>query len=336
MKKIWVLTGLLIAAGCSEEGTEYETFLDRTDQQATERVVSGEPETEASVNLSDYEIYSAGNLAANSTHLFMVDYGRANVVRVSKTDLSDIEVWDIPEGEGPGEVQIVQAVGPTDEHVYIGDPRSMKLVKKDTDGHHLRDISAEFSPGNFVITRTGRIINQSPVMQENQFVIYHPQADSLYGFEEGQVDIEESMKYSGYLSADGEALYYGGYSEPVLRKYSLEGDLLFSRSTIDNIDTRDNYQDYSSDEFRAFGFSEDARYSTYRLDVSGDELFVIPFHNGESGFRYLDIYDAQNGEYRSSLRMDYFPRDVIAEGDYIFTLTRDEQEEMWICRYPRE
>jgi hypothetical protein len=117
-----------------------------------------------------------------------------------------------------------------------------------------------------------------------------------------------------------------------LEKYSTYGTLLFFRSTIDNHDTSDQYVARTMGENRVVGFSDDAKYSSLDVAHHGDKFLVIPHHNGEAGFKYLDVYDVSDGNYIETFSVDYNLWKIVLDDEYLYLLTTDG-EDNFLLRY---
>lgn len=315
---------MIFLFGCAGEKTvEYDHFLDRSEQEVSERTVTPLSEPDALLNFSDYEIYSPGTLTQNSTHLFLIDFGSMAIVKVSKEEFENPEKLVFSEGSGPGELQSMQSLAVNDQQIYIGDPRQLRIVEADLDGRYIQDLNVEFSPGNLFVLDDNRLLNYNVHQQDHLFLTYYTEADTANGFEPIDFDFDEVMKYAGYLDAGGASIFYAGYSEPLLRKYSVDGDLLFSRATIDNYDTSDHYESRTMGETRIATFSDDALHSSMDVACYGEHLLVIPFHNGNSEIKYVDLYSASDGSYMETLSADLHPRKIAIDSDYLYVLARD-------------
>lgn len=333
MKLLPILILLLLLAGCSAEKTEeFDNFLDKKPQSVSERVISPLPEPDAVLNFTDFEVYSPGALEQNSTHLFSIDFGTLSIAKVSKESFSTPEVLSYSEGSGPGELQAMRSIAVSDDRIYAGDPRQLRLTVTDTDGNLIKDINTSFSPNNLYYIDDSTLLNYNAHQQDHLFTLYNISDDNTGGFEEITFGFDEVMKYSGYLSVDAEYIFFAGYSEPLLRKYSQDGKLLFSRSTIDNYDTSDHYITRTMGEYRAAGFSDDAKYSSLAAARLYNRFLVIPHHNGQEEFKYIDVYDAEDGSYLKTFSVDYYPRNIILDDDYLYLLARDGDDRL-LLRY---
>lgn len=329
MKKFLLLPLLLLMIGCSgETATDFEFFLDREPQERTERTVSSLPAPESILNFSDYEIYSPGTLAQNSTHLYLIDFGTFTIAKVSKQAFSNPEKLAFSEGSGPGEVQVIQSLAVSDDKLYLGDPRQMRIVETKPDGSPERDISTEFSPNNLLLINENQLLNFNAHQQGHFFTFYHVEPDTASGFEEIDFDFDEIMKYAGYISADESSVYFAGYSEPLLRKYTIDGELLFSRSTIDNFDTANFYEVRTQGDMRMAGFSDEALFSSMDVIHYEGYLMVIPARNGNEDANFLDVYDASDGEYLETYSINHQPRKAAIDGQYLYLLVRDGDDNL--------
>lgn len=333
MKPLFTLILLIVLLGCSvEKAVEFDNFLDKEDQTVSERTITQLPEPVAVLNFTDFEIYSPGTLEQNSTHLFLIDYGTLSIARVSKADFSTPVVVAFSEGSGPGELQGMRSIAVSNDKIYLGDPRQLRIVVTDTAGNSIRDINTTFSPNDLHYLDDNTLLNYSAHQQDHLFTLYNIPQDSTDGFEEITFGFDEIMKYPGYLSAESEYIFFAGYSEPLMRKYRRDGTLLFSRSTIDNYDTSDQYFTRTMGENRVTGYSDDAKYSSLASAHYDDKFLVIPHHNGRQGFKNIDVYDSADGSYLETLSVDHYPRKIVLDDDYLYLLARDE-EDNFLLRY---
>lgn len=334
MRYTWVLICLLTISGCSAETTmEFEHFLDRLEQTATERNNTAMSEPNTRLNLADFNIYSAGHLVQNRTHLFFVDFGNLSVVKISKSGFQEPVLFTFNNSSGPGELQAIRSVAVAENELLIGDPRQLRIVLTDIQGHYIRDIHTDFSPDNLFYLGGNRILNFNAHQQDHLFTVCNVEADTATGFEEITFDFEDSMKYPGYLSVDNEHIFYAGYSEPILKKYTTEGELIFSRAIINNFDTADQYVYRTMGERRMVGFSEDALYSSMDIAHFGSCFIVIPHHHGNEEATYLDMYDASDGSYKETLSIHQRPPSIAVDDDHLYLLVQHE-DDMILERYP--
>lgn len=334
MMKFLLLIILITLIGCAGENTsDFEFFLDSYPQEEVERTISSLPAPETELNFSEYEIYSPGTLVHNSTHLYLIDFGTTTIAKVPKRTFDNLVKLTYSEGSGPGEVQAIQSLAVSDDKLYVGDSRQMRIVEAKPDGTPERDISTEFSPNNLFLLSENILLNFSAHQQDHLFTFYHVEPDTTSGFEEIGFGFDEIMKYAGYISGDDSSIYFAGYSEPLLRKYTPHGELMFSRSTIDNFDTSDFYEVSTQGDMRIAGFSDDALFSSMDIIHYHDRLIVIPANNGNEDLNYLDVYDASNGDYLETYSVDHQPRNAAIDDQYLYLLVRQGDDNL-LQRYP--
>jgi len=314
---------IFISCGSDKSVRLYTDFFDHDKQPVSERTFRDGSEPYHILNFSEMELFRPGNLDQNGTHLFLTDLADKAVIKVSKKNPADVQVFRLKEGKGPGEVLSVQGFAVNNEKIVIGDQSNKRLVIMNTDGSHTADVPVRFNPTNIKLTNDNRIISFNPIQQPHLIMVYNSEGDSLKAFGPEKPGIESSMKYSGYFRYAEESIYFTGYSESIIRKYNTDGDVQFSRSTIDNYDTSNNYENRSTGQFRAFGFSDDAVFSSRQLAVYDDLLFLIPHHNGDSTRKFIDIYNAENGAYKESIRLDVFARDLAVDEQHLYLLAAD-------------
>jgi hypothetical protein len=335
MKSCLFIAGMIVLAGCSEPLPEFQHFLDREAQAVSERESSPLENPLDVLNLSDFDIYSPGTLEQNSTHLFLINYGMHSITKVAKNNFDEPEVISFSEGSGPGELQSLQSLAVGEERLYTGDPRQQRIVVTDTDGTHIKDLSVRFSPDNLVYIDDDLILNYNAHQQDYLFTVYHAGSDTTSGFEEIDFGFNEIMKYPGHISVKDSFIYFAGYSEPLLRKYSFDGTLQFSRANIDNFDTSDHYVERTMGDNRVVGFSDEALYSSLDVSIYKDHLIVIPYHNGINENRYLDLYSTDDGDYIKTLSPEFHPRKIAVDENHLYMLAREGDDNILLkYRYP--
>jgi hypothetical protein len=335
MKKILIAFILIWLVSCSEELPEFQNFLDGEPQDLAERVVSPMGNPVDILNFSEFDIYSPGTLEQNSTDLFLIDYGSYSIIKLAKDNLSQPENIQFREGSGPGELQSLQSLAAGENQLYAGDPRQLRIVVTDTDGKYIRDIETHFFPDNLIYVDEGLLLNYNAHQQDDLFTLYDIDGDTTSGFEEIEFGFSEVMKYPGYISADESYVYFSGYSEPLLRKYTMNGELQFSKKTIDNFDTSTNYEERTMGDNRMVTFSDDALFSSMDVSRQGEYLYVIPYHNGNRGHKYIDLYSAETGMYVKTYTLENYPRKIVTDENFLYVLERDREDNFLVkYRYP--
>jgi len=326
-----------VLAGCSEDRPEFQNFLDWEIQSQAEREISSLGNPVEILNFSDFDIYSPGTLEQNNTHLFLINFGSYSIINLPKNNFERPEIISFGEGSGPGELQSLQSLAVGEQRLYSGDPRQRRIVVTDMDGTHIRDIEARFSPDNLVFADRGLLLNYNTHQQDNLFTFYDIADDSVRGFEGIDFGFNDMMKYPGYISIDESSIYFAGYSEPMLRKYSRDGELQFSKSTVDNFDTSNQYEERTMGDNRIVTFSDDALFSSMDLSQKGGYLYVIPYHNNNKDHKFIDVYNSEDGRYMKSYSLKYYPRKITTDDDFIYLLAQDGEDNLLVkYQYPDE
>jgi hypothetical protein len=335
MKTLLVICVLLIIAGCSDKRPEFQNFLDRDVQSRTERDISTLGNPVETLNFSDANIYSPGSLEHNSTHLFLINFGTFSIVKVPKNRFERSEVISFVEGSGPGELQSLQSLAVGENQLYAADPRQQRVVVTDLDGSYIRDIDVNFSPDNLTYVEEDLLLNYNMHQQDYLFTYYDIAADSVSGFEEIDFGFNDTMRYPGYIFVNESSVFFAGFSEPILRKYSRDGELHFSKATVDNFDTSNQYEERTVGDNKIVTFSEDALYSSMDLSQKGSYIYVIPNHNGDSDHKFIDLYSSDDGRYMTTFTVDHYPQNIVLGDDFIYLLARDGDDNLLMTyNYP--
>jgi len=135
----------------------------------------------------------------------------------------------------------------------------------------------------------------------------------------------EILAYNGSITYNNQSLYFAGYSEPLIRRYDLSGEepeLVFSRAVIDDYNSENNYRkmERTAGGSRFWMFTQDAKFSSEDIAVDDNYLYSVRHHNDEEGYKYLDIYDVEDGSYRGSFSLLHYPSEIAVDEDYIYTL----------------
>lgn len=148
------------------------------------------------------------------------------------------------------------------------------------------------------------------------------------------------MMYGGVIASHGNSMVFAGYSEPILKKYSLDrGELLFSVNIIDDYDSSYNYVTSESGEYMSMGFSPGALYAVSGLDVIDDFIYTTNRHNGERNNNFIDVYSQSDGTYLESYSLVNYPvsAGLAVDGDYIYSIEMEaDAQKYWLMKYNRK
>jgi hypothetical protein len=148
-----------------------------------------------------------------------------------------------------------------------------------------------------------------------------------------------SVQLSGEITSDPNGLYYAGYGNHFLKKYSFDGELLYSRKMIEEIKPPSIIAEETGDSNGTmFRNSDDFRPATKTMMSYQDKIFVLYLGNDSNLMgRTVDVYNSDSGDYLYSLkistkdrRADYI--DIDSDGT-IYSLEFDRNMNYMIYTY---
>lgn len=319
---------LLICISCDSKRKD---FISKEIQETGQRTVKGSLTAIDSVNLSKFNLYDASSIKMNKTHVFVKDTEDFKIVAIQKNDFDSHYTIDLQEGKGPREILQIQSFDVKDSTMVILDENQSKVLI-----FELPDIFKKEFTLEKVMPHRIRILNSK------SFILFTPMVGSEFLFNRMNIHSESfsffenvpsqhnPMVYEGFINTQDDNFYYAGYSEPMLKKYSSDGEIIYSVATIDNFDTEANYLE--SDDGAIMGYTPGALFSTSEFDIYQDYWLVLPYNNDDLSPTYLDIYDEKSGQYigtveglksgTTSLQIDNSYIYAISTNGKKFTLTR--------------
>jgi len=327
---------LFILASCSQKLPEQD-FFTHTVQSTDERVIDHYVSAIDSFSLfRKYDIASATELRITNDTLLIPDSDQKRLVRINGNDPTLFESSSLQEGEGPGELGNMQGLDTNETGVLIADSQQRKVVLLPASGEGLKEQrTAQHSPHRISWISADTYAILSPISDETVFHLLSIEEGHLRSFGPA-VSPPNPLKYEGHIQSAGQHLYYAGLAEPVLKKYTRQGELVYARATVDNFPTEGNYFTSEDSEFAMFRYTAWALYSTYHFTVSDDYWIVVPVpeEEFEETHRVIDLYHLADGSYSHSVGLDRNLRLVALRTDYLFGIHITEDREYYLVRYP--
>lgn len=310
-------------------------FLSKEVQTTDQRTIKGALTAVDSVNLSKFNIYAAYSIKMNQTHLFVKDSEDFKVVAISKDDFENHYTIDIKEGKGPQEILHFQSFDVSDSSLVILDENYSKVLI-----FKLPDVFIkEFKLKEVMAHRIRILDNQS-------YIIFAPMIGSKYLFNLmnmnegtlqrfGNIPAQHNpMVYEGFINTHNDNIYFAGYSEPLLKKYATEGELVYSVATIDNFNTEANY--LQTDGGAMMGYTPAAQFSTRSFNIYQSYWVVVPYKNGDQVSTHLDIYNERNGHYLGTLEgLKPGTRSLQADDKFIYAVSTNGRK-FTLTRYKND
>lgn len=326
-RKCVMLFALILYSCTKPVEKKIESFTEKQAQYVSERTVKELMPVDSLNITKEFDGISISRLDLNDTAIF-AKLG-LKIAKFSKQDLSVGEIYNIPEGRGPGEVinLNVTLFKAGKKNLVIYDGKAKKTVLYDLDGNFREEFLNGAYQANAMAMDGSTFYFQ--VMPNQEYLFYEvKRAESesivLRQFQK-LTDDGNALAYTGEIIYHGNSLYYGGYSEPLIRRYDLSGEevhLIFSRAVIDDYNSENNYQkpQQTSGGNRFFGYSSEAKFASQDIAADDTYLYSVRHHNDEEGYKYLDIYDVEEGNYVGSFALKYYPYHIGVDNHHIYTL----------------
>lgn len=332
MKKIIIaFPFLMIMLSCKDKSVPPH-FLDVEEQIVKERTFA---ETELKLvfekELEEIGIYTSATIAETEGNLVVVENKALTIRHLSKSDLTVKQSFRIQEGRGPKELEYIMTSDVSEELIGVADNQLMKIILLNHEGELENEFSTKRKPFRLNLTPSGDI--------NLLYLHYFDDADSTFMYnldQSGNANYEfkkENYKDMHPFAIQGEiktlkdTLYYVGGYDPYIKKY-VNGERVYSRSTIDNYDSSLNYITVISDESRSTSLSPEAIFSSRDFDVKKGAIFVIPESNGDPDFSFIDVYTAKEGNYLRSYRTIDVPDKINVYEDERSILTIEKVGEL--------
>ena len=272
-----------------------------------------------SVNLSQsFDLFRSGLLAVNNNSIMVYDYQHKSLFQFDY-EFNLIGEYG-REGRGPEEF-----VNPTDlmtddtGYFWIVDGRNSRITRWSDKGEMVfeQPVSLGLVPHRFA------------PMSDDMFVLF-----SLMGqFSMHTVDLEGKIQNSflsvtgrnfsnkgllldGEITAREDRIYYAGTRNDLIKAYSQDGSLIYSRRVINPVNKE--IENMNDDQLRS------APLSALDIQVFDGRLFIL--YGGAMGdpsrWRYLDVYELNSGDYSHTFLLESFSRK--------FSINRFENGEVYL------
>ncbi|MGD8747668.1 MAG: hypothetical protein PVI44_04320 [Balneolaceae bacterium] len=318
--KVTILLSLLLLFACKEK---HKKFTSRKPQSIEKRAYKDTLVPLDSLNLSKVDLYESGTLRINKTHLFVK--GKDKIVIISKDNFDNHKTITFKKGKGPQEILQLESFDVRDSLLTVLDERQNKVLT-----YRLPNVFEGENKFNKVMPHRIRILNR------NSYLLFAP-ASSEYLFNEvntkkgevfrfGKLPLNHNLLvFEGYIDVKNNNIYYAGFSEPMLKKYSLDGDLLYSVATIDNYDTEANYVKSEDGNNLMIGFTPAAQFSTAGFDIFNNYWFIIPYRLDNKLTGELDIYNKHSGKYLGTVDgLKARTRKIRADDNFIYAISQSQ------------
>jgi hypothetical protein len=328
-KKYFVLVVFFLIS-CSAHHTP-KPFLYKKAQKQHKRIVKSALTVVDSLNLSLMHITSAGWIRQNKKDIFISNnVGIFEIAALNKHNFKEDFHLHFMKGKGPKELVNFMDFDVRDSLLVLIDENQRKMEFRQLPNHFIKDV---IMPDPKVIPHRLQILNS------NRFLFYSPGMSSNFLFNivdsnGKRISDFQNVKSGQNMFADeGEIrevnhdIYYAGFSEPILKKFTLKGKLDYSVSAIDNYNTKFNYITTQGENQKVMGYAPGALFSTIDFDIFKNKWYVLQAPNGNHKISYLDIYNAKNGNYLASFKLKPLTFQICVDKQYIYTIEKKEEND---------
>ena len=323
-----LLSAGIVACNSYPSRTEPEDFFQKVEQTASERVVVSTLKAIDSLNLADFDVFNAQRIAVDEKWIYAGGGQTGTILAVAKADFGLHRFIGHGLGEGPGESIGLRDFDVSNEHLVLAN-RQHRLARFTKDGTLVDEQIIDHEPLQLEIIEDGRVLTFDNAYGENLFMVIDRDGNVVpgMGFVRNAVaDIGPGwmLRSMGYVDYQDGHIYYAGYSESLIKKYALDGTLVFSVSTIDAHPSELNYTETEGETRRIMGYAPTALYASLNIGVYGRYCLIRPAIDANGVvLRYLDVYDTTSGEYVKSYSVARSPRDFAFDEEYLFMLVSD-------------
>ncbi len=329
------VTGELMCA-CQEPPRK--DFFDAADQPLQERRIVGTVMPADSLPLSRFGADYVSQVIVRDGNVLFAGLGTTVKILRDAFRSPAMDSVTIPQGRGPGEITRISDFDLRGDNLFVMDYSQYKIVVYSvSEGSHVREIRwPEIRALKFcALTDTSAAILNGYEPQRLISIVANDSIHSSFGEVLPTVGgTFNPLTLEGRLECGQGGIFFGGYSEPVLAKYSADGARAFVVKTVAPVNTSRNYVSGTQMGSSVFRFSPDALFSTLDLADNGDDLIDVPHPNGDAAASTFDVYDANSGEYKRSYRADLGSIYLVdVDGPYLYGVRSDSNSEYWIYRF---
>lgn len=301
---------------------------ERKPQKSGERIFTNPPEHQHKINLTELEIFGPMIMrVAHDGGIALYDYAIFNGYFFPPDNYSSpVSIGD-GKGGGPREfVNPTDIAFDTEGNIWIADPQQGRISIWSRTGDLLRTINpAPRQPHRIALTGNRCIIFGSGT-DHTLFKITDIDGNKIDTIESIGSDILGWIfTYEGYLTSHRRGFVYTGLWYGIIRKYTEDGELLYSRGTIDPVGPA-KPEHRTIEGTRVVMAPRDAPMATLSSYIANEKLYLLSPDNNDNNIRMIDVYELSTGDYRYSIPLPERTRFIgITENTLISLEGRDEE-----------
>lgn len=331
MKYASLLLAVIVIGRSNSHDYSQLNLDNKVKQLSGERIVAGQLVMTDSLNLEErLGIMNGSSMRADADFIYINDLNELKIHAIEKISLTSREIISPGRGQGPREVSGIGSFTVSDSFILINDSRQMKIQVWSKSGEFITEFMTDgVRPHRVVASGDENLTLLSPIPSQsfNLFHMIDMNGNHIQSFGEPDEDFRNPLKYAGEIWTDEEFLYYAGYSEHILTKFDMDGNLIYSRSAIDDFSAEKNYFMDGDADNRRIGYVEGGYYSAGGGTIFEDMILIV--HVGESPSdtktHSLDFYRKTDGEYIATVILPLRPvMSIAVDESNIYVLTEEE------------
>jgi hypothetical protein len=342
-----LLTIIGLCSACNSEQTikNADTFLAGKAQTAESRIFADKISAPGEIaSLDSLRLLNPFSIVASNDQVIVHNGPPNTKFWVANTkNLSNNFTFGSP-GRGPGEyLNPIDIEFSADGSIYVLDSRLRRLDKWSATGEIIESkVFETLDPYRMALAE---VSNDLYIFTPPRNQLFH-RYDRDYNYDSSFQSSSDSLRIflrsvllSGEITSDSNGLYYAGYGNHFLKKYSFDGELLFSRKMIEEMQPPSIITEKTGDGNGAMlRISDDFKPAARTLMSYQDKIFVLYLGNDSNLMgRTVDVYNSDSGDYLYSLqistkdrRADYI--DIDSNGT-IYSLEFDKNMNYMIYTY---
>ena len=321
---------LILIVACSGDTVEKarDNFFDKELQAATERIIAATINPVDSLNLSDYGVFNGILIEVDDRWIYVADWKVNKVLAIAKGEHGSYRFIGHGTGDGPGEADGFADIAVGSGNIYsITHPH--RIATFTAAGAFISDTQIDIPVGRLAVAGDKNILAFAP--KSTDYLFHLIDADGLTTDAFGQVTTEEPdlgpgnfLRYAGSVEVHDGHLYYAGFSESLFKKYTLDGELVYSVATIDNHSSEHSYFVQLLDGMNIARYTPQALFSTISIAVY-DRYCIVQPADDTYGVRHrvFDVYDTKSGQYVESYGIYGMPTRFALDDGHIYTIEKD-------------
>lgn len=313
LKYCFLITILCICISCNEKQNQGRTgvFLHGKAQTAESRVFADKisaPDEIAS--LDTLRLFNPFSIVVSNDQV-IVHNGPPNTrFWVANTkNLSENFTFGSP-GRGPGEyLNPIDVEFSADGFIYVMDSRLRRLDKWSATGEIIESkVFETLEPYRMALNEGSNELIVFTPPRNQLFHRYDRDYNYVSSFQSSSDSLRlflRRVQLSGEINSDPNGLYYAGYGNHFLKKYSFDGELLYSRKMIEEIQPPSIITEETGDSNGTmFRISDDFKPAARTMMSYQDKIFVLYMGNDSNLMgRTVDVYNSDSGDYLYSLKI---------------------------------